>query len=206
MNFDRAQGCAAPRSRSMRFSNRAASPASARPKTAGSVGRTILTNLLSNPFGGVVYPVNPKRPHVLGACAPTRPLAKCRAKVDLAVIVTPAKAVPALVEEMREKRRVRRDYYFGGLQGNRRRRRGTGNTSTREEDLPRPTIRPYPSQYAGEAILKDGAPILIRPIRTEDEPLLRDFHETLSERSVYQRYLQPLGLNQRVAHERLIRV
>ena len=35
-------------------------------KSAGSVGRTILWNLISNPFGGVVYPVNPKRPSVLG--------------------------------------------------------------------------------------------------------------------------------------------
>lgn len=78
--------------------------------------------------------------------------------------------------------------------------------STRDEDLSRPAIRPYPSQYAGEARLKDGDAITIRPIRPEDEPLLRDFHETLSEQSVYQRYLQPLGLNQRVAHERLIRV
>ena len=28
---------------------------------AGSVGRTILTNLIGSPFGGTVYPVNPAR-------------------------------------------------------------------------------------------------------------------------------------------------
>ncbi len=33
---------------------------------AGSVGRSILWNLISSPFGGTVYPVNPKRPNVLG--------------------------------------------------------------------------------------------------------------------------------------------
>ena len=33
---------------------------------AGSVGRTILENLVGNPFGGTVFPVNPKRPSVLG--------------------------------------------------------------------------------------------------------------------------------------------
>src|SRR5271168_4396178 len=33
---------------------------------AGSVGRSILWNLISSPFGGTVYPVNPKRPSVLG--------------------------------------------------------------------------------------------------------------------------------------------
>ncbi|MCJ7712559.1 MAG: CoA-binding protein, partial [Chloroflexi bacterium] len=35
----------------------------------GSVGRTILWNLLSSPFGGVVYPVNPTRPAILGVKA-----------------------------------------------------------------------------------------------------------------------------------------
>ena len=29
---------------------------------AGSVGRSVLWNLLSNPFGGTVFPVNSKRP------------------------------------------------------------------------------------------------------------------------------------------------
>ena len=35
-------------------------------ETAGSVGRTILWNLISNPFGATVFPVNPKRSNVLG--------------------------------------------------------------------------------------------------------------------------------------------
>jgi acetyltransferase len=65
-------------------------------EAAGSVGRTILWNLISTPFGGTVFPVNPKRPSVLGIKAyPT--LADVPAKVDLAVIVTPATTVPALV-------------------------------------------------------------------------------------------------------------
>ena len=33
---------------------------------AGSVGRTVLWNLIGSPFGGTVFPVNPKRPSVLG--------------------------------------------------------------------------------------------------------------------------------------------
>jgi acetyltransferase len=65
-------------------------------EAAGSVGRTILWNLISSPFGGTVFPVNPKRPSVLGIKAyPT--LADVPAKVDLAAIVTPAAAVPAVV-------------------------------------------------------------------------------------------------------------
>ena len=32
----------------------------------GHVGRTVLWNLISSPFGGTVYPVNPKKSSVLG--------------------------------------------------------------------------------------------------------------------------------------------
>ena len=35
-------------------------------ENAGSVGRSVLWNLMSSPFGGTVFPVNPKRPNVLG--------------------------------------------------------------------------------------------------------------------------------------------
>ncbi len=75
-----------------------------------------------------------------------------------------------------------------------------------EDALPHSAIRPYPSQYAGEWKLKDGTPVLIRPTRPEDEPLMIKFHEKLSDRSVYLRYFQPLKLSQRVAHERLTRI
>src|SRR6202008_1129891 len=69
--------------------------------------------------------------------------------------------------------------------------------------LPRATIRPYPIQYTWEWRLKDGAPVTIRPIRPEDEPLMVRFHTTLSERSVYLRYFCSLSLSTRVEHERL---
>ena len=52
---------------------------------------------------------------------------------------------------------------------------------------------------------KNGTPVLIRPIRPEDEPAMIKFHEKLSERSVYLRWFQPLKLTQRTAHERLTR-
>jgi acetyltransferase len=76
----------------------------------------------------------------------------------------------------------------------------------KEADLPKPAIRPYPVQYVADWKLKDGTPVTIRPIRPEDEPLMIRFHETLSERSVYLRYFQPLKLSQRVTHERLTRI
>jgi acetyltransferase len=72
--------------------------------------------------------------------------------------------------------------------------------------LPRPAIRPYPLQYVKSIILKDGTEVTVRPIRPEDETLLTEFHQGLSERSVYLRYFEPLKLDQRVAHERLLRI
>jgi acetyltransferase len=70
--------------------------------------------------------------------------------------------------------------------------------------LPRPAIRPYPSQYISCWQAGDGTNFTLRPIRPEDEPLVVDFHHQLSERSVYLRYFLPLKLDYRVAHERLI--
>ena len=64
----------------------------------GSVGRAILWNLISNPFGGTVYPVNPNRPHVLGIRAYPR-IAAVPEPIDLAVVVTPAPTVPGVIRE-----------------------------------------------------------------------------------------------------------
>ncbi len=67
-------------------------------ETAGSVGRTILWNLISSPFGGTVFPVNPKRPSVLGIQA-HKHISEVPEPVDLAVIVTPAATVPGIVHD-----------------------------------------------------------------------------------------------------------
>ena len=64
----------------------------------GAVGRTVLENLIGTPFGGVVFPVNPKRKSVLGIKAyPT--IGDVPDAVDLAIIATPAKTVPGLVAQ-----------------------------------------------------------------------------------------------------------
>lgn len=80
------------------------------------------------------------------------------------------------------------------------------DTGTSEDHLPKPAIRPYPSQYVWSSTLRNGARVTIRPIRPEDEPLISRFHETLSDRSVYLRYFCSLSLKARVAHERLVRI
>ncbi len=75
-----------------------------------------------------------------------------------------------------------------------------------KSDLPRLAIRPYPSRYEKRMTVDDGSQIAIRPIRPEDEPLLVNFHHTLSERSVYMRYFHWMKLEQRTEHERLTRM
>jgi acetyltransferase len=74
------------------------------------------------------------------------------------------------------------------------------------DQLPKPAIRPYPSQYVSPWTMKDGNQVTVRPIRPEDEPLMVKFHETLSDRSVYLRYFCSLSLSRRVEHERLLRI
>lgn len=75
-----------------------------------------------------------------------------------------------------------------------------------EADLPRPAIRPYPTQYASPWTMRNGDRVFVRPIRPEDETLLVEFHQLLSEESVYSRYFQALKLSQRIGHERLTRI
>lgn len=67
-------------------------------ETRGSVGRTVLWNLLSSPFGGTVFPINPQRTSVLGVQAYPR-LSAVPSTIDLVVICTPLPTVPGLIEE-----------------------------------------------------------------------------------------------------------
>ncbi|MGK7878202.1 MAG: bifunctional acetate--CoA ligase family protein/GNAT family N-acetyltransferase [Xenococcaceae cyanobacterium] len=75
-----------------------------------------------------------------------------------------------------------------------------------EEQLPKPAIRPYPMQYVAPWTLKNGKTVTIRPIRPEDEPLMVQFHKTLSSESVYLRYFHLMKLSRLIAHERLTRL
>ena len=75
--------------------------------------------------------------------------------------------------------------------------------SINDVDLPRPAIRPYPSQYVSKWQSNDGQSFTLRPIRPDDESLMVDFHHQLSDTSVYMRFFLPLKLDFRVSHERL---
>jgi acetyltransferase len=70
-------------------------------ENAGSVGRTLFWNLIGHPFGGTVFPINPKRSRVLGVKAYPN-IAAVPDQVDLAVIATPAVTVPGVVGECAE--------------------------------------------------------------------------------------------------------
>src|SRR5215472_10236572 len=64
----------------------------------GSVGRTVVANLVQGSYKGRVYPVNRKHPKLFGVrCYPNPE--SLPEPIDLAVIVTPAPTVPGVVRE-----------------------------------------------------------------------------------------------------------
>src|SRR6516225_2725009 len=64
----------------------------------GSVGRTVLWNLMNTPFGGPIFPVNPTRASVLGIKAYPK-LSALPETPDLVVVTTPANTIPAIIGE-----------------------------------------------------------------------------------------------------------
>ncbi|MBZ5648384.1 MAG: bifunctional acetate--CoA ligase family protein/GNAT family N-acetyltransferase [Acidobacteriia bacterium] len=69
---------------------------------AGTVGRAVLWNLITSPFGGSVFPVNPNRPHVLGIKSYPG-IKDVPEAVDLAVVITPADTVPGVIRDCAER-------------------------------------------------------------------------------------------------------
>lgn len=64
----------------------------------GSVGHSLLANILDSRFQGVVYPVNPHAQAILGIKAHPR-VVEIPDEVDLAVVIVPAPLVPPVLEE-----------------------------------------------------------------------------------------------------------
>ncbi len=64
----------------------------------GTVGRTLLQNLLQGGLPGEIYPISPKRESVLSLHS-YKSIGAVPEKIDLAMIVTPAPSVPAVVGE-----------------------------------------------------------------------------------------------------------
>jgi acetyltransferase len=70
------------------------------------------------------------------------------------------------------------------------------------QQYPHLVMTPYPRRYVATWRLTDGQEITLRPIRPEDEPLEYELLTTLSEKSMRQRFFQPI---MGISHEMLVR-
>ncbi|MDP6561355.1 MAG: acetate--CoA ligase family protein [Candidatus Peribacteraceae bacterium] len=71
--------------------------------TEGKVGHDVLKNLIDEGYGGDLFPINPKHEEVLGKKT-YKSVKEVDEPIELAVIVVPAKIVPAVLEECAEKK------------------------------------------------------------------------------------------------------
>ena len=58
----------------------------------------------------------------------------------------------------------------------------------------------YPEHHEARKSTKTGLPLLLRPVKISDEPLLKDFFYSLSDQSMYRRFMTP---RRDMPHERL---
>ncbi len=82
---------------------------------------------------------------------------------------------------------------------------GDARMVVEESPVPAPRhliIAPYPNQYVSHWMLEDGTPVMLRPMRPEDEPLVADFLASCSEETIYFRYFRRI---KRWTHDMLIR-
>ncbi|EDP60905.1 bifunctional acetate--CoA ligase family protein/GNAT family N-acetyltransferase [Vibrio sp. AND4] len=54
-------------------------------------------------------------------------------------------------------------------------------------------IRPFPAEFVETVTLKDGQPILLRPILPEDEPMHAQFIDSVSKEDLYKRFFSNVG-------------
>jgi acetyltransferase len=80
---------------------------------------------------------------------------------------------------------------------------GVAQTATKK---PSESEEQLAANLASQFKMKNGTEVTLRPIHPDDESLMKQFHETLSDRTVYMRYFSSLSLKSRVAHERLVRI
>jgi acetyltransferase len=76
----------------------------------------------------------------------------------------------------------------------------------RKGDAPNFAHKPAKFEPEHSLVLKEFGRVNLRPISIEDENEMVDFHESLSEESIYLRYFEHISLDTRTLHERLARV
>lgn len=75
-----------------------------------------------------------------------------------------------------------------------------------KSDPPNFAQKPVSFEPEYTVTLKEFGRVKLRPISIEDENEMVDFHESLSEESIYLRYFEHISLDTRTLHERLARV
>lgn len=69
---------------------------------------------------------------------------------------------------------------------------GTGPAGSTGDDPGDMSLPPgYPARWDADVVLDDGSTVHVRPIRPEDGPRIRDFHDRQSPESIYFRYFSP---------------
>jgi GNAT superfamily N-acetyltransferase len=63
-----------------------------------------------------------------------------------------------------------------------------------------PTRHPYPAEYEATVTLKDDSKVFVRPIRPDDEPMMKEMFYSFSERTRYLRFHGPMKT---LPHDRL---
>ncbi|MFZ2087594.1 MAG: acetate--CoA ligase family protein, partial [Desulfobaccales bacterium] len=82
---------------------------------------------------------------------------------------------------------------------------GDARMVVEESPVPAPRhliIAPYPNQFVSDWMLEDGTPVKLRPMKSEDEPLVAEFLESCSDDTIYFRYFRRI---KKWTHEMLIR-
>jgi acetyltransferase len=77
-------------------------------------------------------------------------------------------------------------------------------TASRPSTQRQQSFTSFPKEYFASKNV-DGVDIIFRAVQPEDEPLLIEFHKTVSDQSVHFRYFGAVSLRQRTLHERLRR-
>jgi acetyltransferase len=74
------------------------------------------------------------------------------------------------------------------------------------ETLPHLRTPPKGFNFSQAIAVKGFGKLKIRPIQLDDEEEMIAFHQRLSKESIYMRYFEFLGLDERTSHDRLIRI
>jgi len=64
-------------------------------------------------------------------------------------------------------------------------------------------ITPYPTRYVMPWMLPDGTEVLLRPVKPEDEPLVKEMLSSLSEKTLKERFFQVV---KNITHDMLIKL